>query len=558
MSHEKQSSAKSMFWADNIALDVKKRASEDKSLGAIVKKQGYLVYDEKTPSGKIHVGSGRGWIIHDAIAKAMRDNGMKGYFVLSSDDMDPLDKPTKNIPKGSDKYMGVPFRNIPSPVNGYESYADYFFSQCTEKFEEFGIEAKLESTGEQYDKGVFNGAIKTALNKADIIAQIYKEIYGKQVDMNKLPFNPICEKCGKIGTTIAYEWDAEKEIIKYRCSPNLVTWARGCGHEGEMSPLNGNGKLPWKVEWAAKWVSKGVLCELAGKDHFTHGGSRTVSIAISDRVYDFPPPYPSTRTQTGAGYEFFNVGGKKMSTSKGQGVSFADVTEFAPAEMIRYLLVRTRPKATIDFDPNRENDIILLYDWYDRTQRIFFGEEDVSEREKMNQKRIYELSHVGKIGKEMPPNISFTYASMISQIANDDNEALDMLKATGHIGAKAKKDELDYALNRIRFSGVWVEKYATEKYKLEINETVPDNILKMLSEKQKSALRSFSEGLSKAKNDEDIKNLCFEVAEKNSIKPQEFFQAAYLSILGKEKGPRLAQFVLAIGPDKIKKLLKGI
>ena len=46
------------------------------------KEKGYIVYDEKTPSGKIHIGSGRSWIIHDVIAKAMRNIGLKAKFIL--------------------------------------------------------------------------------------------------------------------------------------------------------------------------------------------------------------------------------------------------------------------------------------------------------------------------------------------------------------------------------------------------------------------------------------------------------------------------------------------
>jgi lysyl-tRNA synthetase class 1 len=548
---------KSKFWADYIAMEVKKRVQQNSRLKDIVKKHGYLVYDEKTPSGKIHVGSGRGWIIHDAIAKAMRDNGMKGFFVLSSDDIDPLDKAV-GLPKGFEKYLGIPFRDIPSPVKGYRSYADYFFKQSTEKFEEFGIEAKLESTGEQYDKGVFNNAIKIALNKANVIQEIYQRVYGKSVGAGKLPFNPICEKCGRIGTTLAYEWDPEKGVVKYKCSPDLVTWVKGCGHEGEISPYNGNGKLPWKVEWAAKWISKGVVCELAGKDHFTVGGSRTVSIAISDQVYDFPPPYPSTRTEMGKGYEFFNVGGRKMSTSRGEGIGFVDITQFAPAKMIRYMLVRTRPKAALDFDPTRENDVILLYDKYDHTERVFYEKEKTAERDRQNQKRIYELSHVGKLGKQMPPQIPFTYAAMIAQVSKDEKEALDMLQATGHIPKKAGKESIDAVKERLAYARIWAKDYATDRYKIELNDSISSDIKAKLSNGQKSALKTFEKGLTKARTEDDIKNLCFSAAESAGIKPQEFFTAAYLTLLGKERGPRLAQFVLAVGKGKIVKLLKRI
>ena len=64
-----------------------------------------------------------------------------------------------------------------------------------------------------------------------------ERIYNKPYD--RIPFNPICEKCGKIGTTLAYEWDKKKEIVKYKCEENLVEWAKGCGYEGEVSPYNG-------------------------------------------------------------------------------------------------------------------------------------------------------------------------------------------------------------------------------------------------------------------------------------------------------------------------------
>ncbi|MFC1769377.1 lysine--tRNA ligase, partial [Nanoarchaeota archaeon] len=292
---------KPIHWADQIAFEVKNRVEADPVLKKIVKEKGYIVLDEKTPSGTIHIGSGRGWVISDAIAKAMRDAGMKGRFILSSDDIDPMDKMPSYLDKSFNQYMGIPFRNIPSPVKGYESYADYYFMQCIEKFEEWGIDAEIESTGKMYESGIFNNAIKTVLDNSNKIKNIFERIYDKPYD--KLAFNPICEKCGKIGSTLATNWDPEKELLTYKCDENLVNWAKGCGHEGTLSPYDGNGKLPWKVEWAAKWISIGVPCELAGKDHFTKKGSRDVSVAISNEVFDFPPPYPSTRKSIGKGYE---------------------------------------------------------------------------------------------------------------------------------------------------------------------------------------------------------------------------------------------------------------
>ena len=144
-----------------------------------------------------------------------------------------------------------------------------------------------------------------------------------------------------IATTIATKWNKEKEEIYFECTEDAVKFAKGCSEKGWISPYNGNGKFPWKVEWAAKWPTKGIIYESAGKDHFTKGGSRTAACIFSVEVFDYPPPLPSEGYKTGKGYEFFTIGGKKMSTSKGRGVSFVEVSNHVPPKILRYLLVET-------------------------------------------------------------------------------------------------------------------------------------------------------------------------------------------------------------------------
>ena len=387
-----------IYWTDKVAQEVKKRVENSPILQKVVRKRGYIVYDEKTPSGKIHIGSARGWVIHDIIAKSMRDNGMKSRFILSSDDIDPFDGIPANLNKEKwKKFLGVPIRNVPSPVKGYDNFGDYFF---------------MQSTGQRYIDGDFNESIRTVLNNADKIKEIYKRVYGKIPVMDKLPFNPICEKCGKIGTTLAYDWDPEKEVIKYVCEPQFVDWAQGCGHRGEISPFNGRGKMPWKVEWAAKWPTVGVVYETAGKDHFTKGGSRTIASAISCEILKFPQPYPSTCQKIGKGYEFFLVGGKKMSTSKGIGASFTDILEKIYPRLLRFLMVKSRPETTIEFALNG-NTIPFLFKELGKIERIYFGLEKVSERDEVNARRVYELTLGGYkngILNKMPYIIPFDFA----------------------------------------------------------------------------------------------------------------------------------------------------
>lgn len=546
----------SLHWADQIASQVKHRAETDETLKKVVKEQGFIVYDEKTPSGKIHIGSGRGWVIHDVIAKALRDIKLKGRFILSSDDIDPFDKMNQDLDPNFKQYLGVPFMNIPSPVKGYKSFADYYFMQCVEKFEEYGIEAEIESTGERYKKGDFNKTIKIILDNADKVKAIYERFYGEAP--KKLPFNPICEKCGKIGTTLSYEWDKDREIIKYKCTSDLVDWAQGCGHEGEISPYNGNGKFPWKVEWAAKWPTIGIICELAGKDHFTPGGSRSIACAISHEILKYPPPYPSTPKSIGKAYEFFTIGGRKMSTSKGQGIGFVDSTNYAPARILRYLLVATRPMAVIDFDPVNKNDLILLYGRFDKTERIYYGKEKLTnEHEIQKHKRIYELAHVGKISKKIPQQIPFTLASTIIQVALTKEKSIELLQKLNHLPKKISKSELEYVNERLDFAKKWVESFAPDQYKFKLNDEVPKDI--QLDDKQKKCLKELAKKLKENKYNEKILfEEFYNILKANDLSTGEFFKAAYKILINKERGPKLAPFILTIGQEKAASLFEKI
>ncbi len=536
----KRKEQKYIYWTDKVVEEVKQRVKQNKVLQKIVKERGYIVYDEKTPSGKIHVGSGRGWVIHDIIAKSFRDNGLKGRFILSSDDIDPMDSIPADLSKEKfQKFMGIPLRNIPSPVKGYESYADYFFSQCAELFDKWGIEAELESTGERYIKGDFNRTIRIALDNADKIQSIYKKVYGKAVGTGKLPFNPICEKCGKIGTTIAFEWDPEREVVGYSCKPDMVEWAKGCGHEGEVSPYNGNGKLPWKIEWAAKWPTVGVVAETAGKDHFTKGGSRTVAVKVACEVFNYPPPWPSTCDDEGNGYEFFLVEGKKMSTSKGIGVSFAEISNLVPPDILRFLMVKTRPETTIDF---KEEHIPLIDKEFERHERIYFGLEKTDAREEVNVKRVYELSVVGKLPKT-PQRIPLEKLIEITKIAPEREKENFILKKMNELGYSIMLKELKHKLPYVEN---WIEDLEKTREK-EIK----------LNEKERGMIKELIGVIEKESNPEKLQTSVFEVIKRHGLNVGKGFKLIYNIILNSDQGPRLGPYIIEIGKEEVIQKLKA-
>ena len=148
--------------------------------------------------------------------------------------------------------------------------------------------------------------IKIALERASDIRRILKDISGSKKDASWLPISVICETCGKMMTTRAYDYDGE--TVAYACdrSPDECV---PCGHVGRLKPWKGATKLFWKVDWAAKWVAQGIDIEGGGKDHSTKGGSRDVANHISREIFDYEPPFDIP-------YEFFSSEGRKWLLQK--------------------------------------------------------------------------------------------------------------------------------------------------------------------------------------------------------------------------------------------------
>ena len=94
-----------MIWADREAKRLKERNLPLE-----------WADDMKTPSGRIHVGSLRGVIVHDLIHKALKDIGVNTKFSYVFNDMDQMDGMPSYLDKNKwEKYMGCPLYKIPSP-----------------------------------------------------------------------------------------------------------------------------------------------------------------------------------------------------------------------------------------------------------------------------------------------------------------------------------------------------------------------------------------------------------------------------------------------------------
>lgn len=485
-----------------------------------------VIRDEKTPSGRVHIGSMRGVAIHGAISEALSEQGVANTFLYEFNDMDAMDGFPEYLPEEFKKYMGMPLRSIPSPDGKAANFAEYFAEEFKEVIRSSGFTPEFYNVSELYFSGKMDELIRVALEHAADIRRIYREVSGSQKPDDWYPLSVICESCCKVGTTKVYAFDGEK--VSYRCEPHMVKWAAGCGHDGTVSPFGGNAKFPFKVEWPAKWKVVGVEVEGAGKDHSTKGGARDVAAHIAKEVFAYEAPFDTP-------YEFFLVGGKKMSSSKGRGSSAKEIADLVPAKILRLALLGKEINQAFNFDP--EGDTIpVLYDQYDR---LAMGYETVKDDDYA---RLFELVHPARA---LPP--SGTFFPRFSQIAFlvqmphlDLEREVAVLK--GSELTDADKQEL---AERAEYAKKWLVEYAPEKFVFKLQDTLPDGA-KGLSDLQKNALRQLAAYLTNQPHmptGEDIQHKLHEIKEALAIQPQDLFGALYLAYLGKSYGPKIGWFL---------------
>lgn len=532
-----------MFWVDEITSDITSKIKNDK----------YLVTDWMTTSGHAHIGSLRGAIVHDLVRRGLKENKKESVFQWGFDDFDPMDGLPSYLDKSYLKYMGMPLCNIPAPDGKSKSFAMQYGEEFKEIMLGLGIEAKLVNNSELYKSGQYDEAIRIILDNASEIRKIYKEISGSEKEESWYPFQVICPKCGKIGTTIVTGWDGKE--VDFTCREDLVEWAKGCGEKGKMSPFGGNGKMPWKVEWPSKWFITKTDIEGEGKDHFASGGSRDVADKIFRDIFKKTPPYDIR-------YEHFLIGGAKMSSSKGLGVTAIDMFKFMPENLLRFIFVKTRYKRAIDFQPEGET-IAILYDEYDKVAKAY------QEDPKSDQGRIFYYTEINST-KEFPKYLlRFSKIAYMLQMPKVDiYEYAEKEKASEAKSREAKGEVGDIKLtdiekqeieNRIAIAKKWLEKFAPENYKFSILDTLPESA-KDLSTLQKEFLHKIS-AIIKTKDNwagEDLHKEIHQIKKDSGIEPREAFSAIYQVFIGKDSGPQAGWLLASLDKEFVIKRLEEV
>lgn len=512
------------MWVDVIVEDVLRTRPADT----------YVINDAKSPSGPIHVGSLRGVVLHDCIARGLREKeGRPARFLYGFDDYDPMDSRPVAVPAEFDRYLGMPLSEVPSPDGRAPSFGRQFGLAFVDVFSQLGAHPEVYWTSEMYKTGQFNSAIRLALDRADELMQIDREISGSR-KAERHPIQVVCERCGRIGTTVVVGWDGHE--VTYECRPDKVEWAVGCGHHGMRSPFDGGSKLQYVVEWAAKWKILGVMVEGAGKDHMTKGGSHDRASAMSARVFGYTPPHPIA-------YEFFLLGGRKMKSSKSIGTQATELVAILRPELVRFLMVRPHYSQQINFDPAGET-IPNLYDDYDRGASAYFGEVESKTLAAADLQRDYARTFFySRADGEQQQCFRMRFAKVAYLM---QMPTVDVLReAEREKGAPLS--DADRAEMRLRMEDArrWLQTYAPDHYRFQVQARLPDVAL---DNAQRTFLGKLA-GVVRSRpgwSGEDLHEQVHSLKNQLGLPPQQAFAAIYLAFLGKPSGPQAGWFLAAL------------
>ena len=516
-----------MFWADRIGKEIQ----EAHGTGG----RPLIVRDEKTLSGRVHIGSMRGVAIHGVVSEVLQAMGIENEYRYELNDFDPFD----SIPGYLDAetfrpHLGKPLYTVPSPEPGYANYAEYFGQEYSAVHQKAGFTPTYyRAFADLYKSGKMDECIRIALERAPDVRRILKEVSGSVKDESWLPISVVCEQCGKMMTTRAYDFDGK--TVGYTCdrSPDECV---PCGHTGRCSPFGGSAKLFWKAEWAAKWKVVQVDVEGAGKDHSTKGGSRDVANHIAREIFNREPPFDIP-------YEFFLVGGKKMSSSKGRGSSAKDMSDLFTPSVFRLVLIGKDINQQIDVDPEGDS-IPRTYDWYDDLAALV--RDGVSD----DFTRLYELIQLP--GDQATPEASwqlrFGQVAFIMQMPHLSLES----EAAAVKGSPLTETEKELLATRAEYARFWLATYAPAQYRYVLQETMPDI---QISDTQKQALILLQDYMSEPRTGEELHARLHELKTEVPIQPKELFAAIYELFLARTSGPKAGWFLSVLPHEFVLKRL---
>ncbi|MGY5874480.1 MAG: lysine--tRNA ligase [Candidatus Thorarchaeota archaeon] len=535
----------SIHWIRDIVDEVLERDVDE-----------YLVATGKSTSGKIPISFMKEIIIADVIKRNLQDLGKKARTMFIVDDFDPIRSFPPSLTLSPEDYMGVPYSDAPDPFDCCESLGAHWANELIEVFPDFGADPEVVWQSKLYETKEMLEAVRTCLTHTETIREILIEYVARDFDETQkaeyiksmkdwYPASVICPVCGRIQSggkgsivpnRVTY-YNIESDEVTYECAH--------CGHSETAHRDKLRLKLSWRVDWPAKWFVNNITCEPAGKDHSVKGGSYDTGLEMSRRVFGWSGPVKVP-------FEWVRFGGRDMSTSRGIVFTPRSWLNVSPPELYRYIVTRTDIQRANNIQTEQLPDLVDIYESFERT---YYGLDEVDDETQELAKLLYPMTEVRPVSDEYVPKLPFKFAIVTAQLQSIlDNDTIlqrcyDVLKRQYNLDEVSAESKALIPTRLERALG-WVKEFGSERDKVDVPDSVPDEIVSTLTEDDMKFLSKLVGVFQKETLDDDgIQSAIFNTAREVDLKPKRAFLLLYRILISRKSGPRLGPFINTLGTD---------
>lgn len=569
-------------FADEVIAEAERRAPGKVTSGASAPV--VVCASGLSPSGPIHLGNLREVMTPHLVADEIRRRGYEVRHLISWDDYDRYRKVPAGV-AGVDEswaeHIGKPLTSVPAPAgSAYPNWAEHFKAAMSEALAELGVEYDGISQTEQYTSGVYREQILHAMKHRAEIDAILGQYRTKKAPAKKsqkpvdeaeleaaegsgaaaeddgsggsagyFPYKPYCGQCAKDLTTVT-SYDDETTELVYTCTEC------GFGETVRLSEFN-RGKLVWKVDWPMRWAYEGVIFEPSGVDHSSPGSSFVVGGQIVRKIFGGDQPI-------GPMYAFVGISGMaKMSSSRGGVPTPGDALKIMEAPLLRWLYARRKPNQSfkIAFD----QEIQRLYDEWDKLEaKVADGSALPADAAAYSRAARTAAGELPRTPRPLPYR---TLASVADITAGHDEQTLRILSDLDPDNPVTTLDETRPRLDRAEY---WITTQVPAEQRTVVRDEPDEELLGTLDEQSRGSLRLLLDGLDTHWSLDGLTTLVYGVPKVQAglepdakptpelkVAQRAFFALLYNLLVGRDTGPRLPTLLLAVGADRVRKLLGG-
>ena len=460
----------------------------------------HVVVSGISVSGNIHVGNLREVLVAEAVANALRARGLEVRFIFHADTIDPLRKIAPGIPESFEEFLGHSLSRVPDPEGCHASYAEHFLVPFEEALQEMEMDIEVLRSHELYETGIYTEVTREAIEHTEELRNILQEVSGRKMPESWSPYLPRASSGDLRGNRVLEHLPEDAKVI----------FVDREGREDVADYSEGEGKLGWRVELAARWKALNVTFEPFGKDHTTRGGSTETADRMAREVFHYPVP---GRYE----YEWIGLKGRgDMSSSKG--------IVLLPKELLRIMPPGALRRMVLGRNPARRSDL-ELESGFPRFMDEYRAE------------------------TEAP--VPFTHLVTVAQTVGTDVEAAaEMLRRGGYETATKDREKLARDLSYARN---WAEEWAPESLRLRIlGEEEAEEAASGLEAEQREYLSAVAGELKEDLDGDTVQDLLYSTAVELGLKPKKAFAAVYTVLLGKKSGPKAGPFIAGLPVEMVR------